>query len=231
VFEGRRYVYHRGQWYDIGGEYLARLHGKIGRILSHRFDYALPTWPVTQKLRKRTNVPYTDPVVEGHYNLLAASRSNGELVCLDKKLIRSEQHPHGIESCDLLGPKNELIHVKRLDDSVSASHLFNQALVSAESLRQVDAVQNFRNMVSDVSYRTRIIPDDFRPSKVVLAFAGRQATPEELFTFSQVSLHRLAVRLDVMVPLEIAQIDASEEFVDPDELAKLEADGRASGDS
>ncbi|MEV0899997.1 DUF6119 family protein [Actinoplanes sp. NPDC049802] len=214
VHEGRRYVFHRGQWYDIGGEYLARLHGKVSRILAIRFAVALPAWPVTEKKRRKTNEKYIDPVVEGDYNLLVEDRNSADFVCLDKKLVRCEQHPRGFESCDLLGPGNELIHVKDLADSVSASHLFNQALVSAEALRQVDAVDAFRRVVNLASGGKREIPAGFRPSKVVLAFAGRAATPNELFTFSQVTLHRLAVRLDVMnVPLEISQIDASAEVM------------------
>src|SRR5262245_25233914 len=96
---------------------------------------------------------------------------------------------------------HELVHVKRLDDSVSASHLFNQAIVSAEALRrQVDALAGFRQRVEAVSAGKRAIIAEFRPQKVVLAFGGREAKPEALMTFSQVTLARCAQR--------IAELDA-----------------------
>ena len=39
-----------------------------------------------------------------------------------------------LEICDLLGPGNELIHVKRAEGSAPLSHLFSQGLISAQSL-------------------------------------------------------------------------------------------------
>ncbi len=49
-------------------------------------------------------------------------------------LTGSDFHRHGIEACDLLGPDDELIHVKRLRGSDDASHLFSQGLVSVSAL-------------------------------------------------------------------------------------------------
>lgn len=174
----QRYVFHQGRWFNMGGSYLEMLRGRVSRIFARRSSLALPLWPMENK--KRGGI---GQAVEGTYNIHAA-RTDTSLVYMDKKLLYTEQHPRGIEACDLLGPNNELIHVKRLDDSVSASHLFNQALVSADALcRQPDAVIKFRERVRAQSGDTRDLPEDFRPRKAVLAFGGREATPERSLHF------------------------------------------------
>jgi uncharacterized protein (TIGR04141 family) len=215
VLDGQRYVFHQGRWFNIGGAYLDMLDAKMKRIFAVRSGLQLPSWP--KEVKKKGNL---GPAVEGRYNKNAAATDSG-LVCLDRKLIHTEQHPRGIESCDLFGPNGELIHVKRLDDSVSASHLFNQALVSAEALRgQPDAKERLRERIIEQSNGARDLPSDYRPQKVVLAFGGRDATPDALFTFSQVTLHRCAKRLGEMpIDLEITQI------TDSDEVLKAEEEG------
>jgi uncharacterized protein (TIGR04141 family) len=212
---GHHYVYHQGRWFDIGQAYRDMLGVRLDEIFSHRASLVFPKWP--REVKDKGNL---GPVVEGFYNEMVAGK-DGQYLVLDKKLIRTEQHPRGIEACDLLGPDDELIHVKRLGDSVSASHLFNQAAVSAEALRrQADARLKFSERVKDISQGRISLPSNYRPSKVVLAFAGRKATAAELFTFSQVTLIRCAQRLDVVdVELEIAEIESSDEVVDPSSFA------------
>src|SRR5690606_24085427 len=115
-------------------------------VCSSDLSQSMPGWPRYWKINKRKQ-SVLSPIAEKDYNKGVARSRSGFLV-LDRKLIRTLQHPKGIESCDLLGPDDELIHVKRLDDSVSASHLFNQAVVSAEALvYQDDARSALRALV------------------------------------------------------------------------------------
>jgi uncharacterized protein (TIGR04141 family) len=206
---GQRFVFHQGRWFNIGGLYLEMLRDKVEKIFSRKSSAHIPPWPKERK--QKGNI---GPAIEGNYNKYAAR--DPAFLCLDKKLLYTEQHPRGIEACDLLGPEMELIHVKRMDDSISASHLFNQAIVSAEALRrQPDARDRWREKVSEESNGARVIPADFRPGKVILAFGGREATPDALFTFSQVTLVRCAQRLgELEIDLEIAGIDESNDVVD-----------------
>ena len=178
--DGQRYIFHQGRWFNMGGTYLDMLRGRVSRIFARRSARSLPPWPKERK--KKGNI---GAAVEGNYNVYAADRDTS-LVLMDRKLLYTSQHPRGIEACDLLGPNNELIHVKRLDDSVSASHLFNQAIVSCEALcRDADALAEFRKRVLEQSNGRRLIAENYRPEIVVLAFGGRAATTEALFTFSQ----------------------------------------------
>ncbi|MGH3280464.1 MAG: TIGR04141 family sporadically distributed protein [Trebonia sp.] len=68
----------------------------------------------------------------------------------------------------MLGPDNELIHVKRAAGSAPLSHLFSQGLVSAQSLvtGPVTVRERFVAMVSELP-RGRVLPPDFTPAKVV----------------------------------------------------------------
>ncbi|MEU8488991.1 DUF6119 family protein [Streptomyces sp. NPDC048641] len=210
--DGQRYVFHQGRWFNIGGAYLDLLKKKVEKILGMRSSLQVPSWP--QARNSKGNITHAS---EGSYNLLA-QKEKPDFLCLDKKLLYTTQHPKGFEVCDLLGPENELIHVKRMGDSVSASHLFNQAIVSAEALRrQADALSKFQMVVDRESQGKRSIPDTFRPGKVVLAFGGRKATPEALFTFSQVTLARCAQRLaELEVDLEILELHDSSQLLKDD---------------
>ncbi|MFJ2593298.1 DUF6119 family protein [Streptomyces erythrochromogenes] len=200
--EGKRYIFHQGRWFDVGGAYLELLRGRVEKILSKKSSLIVSEWP--RELKPKGNV---DRATEGRYNELVM-RVHPDFLCLDKKLVRTVQHPRGFEACDLLGPDNELIHVKHMEDSVSASHLFNQAVVSTEALRrQPDAISKMREVVAKESGRGREIPHNFQPRKVILAFGGREATPAALFTFSQVTLVRCAQRLaELGAELEVLEI-------------------------
>ncbi|WOT34261.1 DUF6119 family protein [Streptomyces coeruleorubidus] len=200
--EGKRYVFHQGRWFDIGGAYLDLLRQKVEKIMAKRSNLLVSDWP--QEVKPKGNIGVA---VEGRYNLLV-QHDDPRFLRLDTKLLYTMQHTKGFEVCDLLGPDDELIHVKRMDGSVSASHLFNQALVAVEALRrQPDTVSKMQEVVRRESEGKRDIPDDFQPTKVVLAFGGRLTTPEALFTFSQVTLARCAQRLaELEVELEILEI-------------------------
>ncbi|MCZ7422945.1 TIGR04141 family sporadically distributed protein [Verrucosispora sp. WMMA2121] len=170
---------HEGNWYEIGERHRDFLRREIAEILARPSDITLPPWTVELE-------------DEDSYNRAAAGSDPG-LILLDKKLLRTEQHARGIEACDLLGPRGELIHVKRAKSSSPLSHLFAQGIVSYEALRyQTDARAKFLDVVRQQP-NGRDLGQDFRPSKVVYAIAlggSRTVTVDSLFTFAQVALYQ-----------------------------------------
>jgi uncharacterized protein (TIGR04141 family) len=100
-----------------------------------------------------------------------------------------------LEVCDLLGPHNELIHVKRASGSAPLSHLFFQGLTSAETLKASAAArEQFAATVAALP-RGRVLPENFTPRKVVYAILlenGKQLNAESLFPFSQATLAHAA---------------------------------------
>ncbi len=115
-------------------------------------------------------------------------------------MLKTRQHHrgHGIEACDLLGPDNELIHIKKADRSSLLSHLFAQGEVSLDALlHEQDARELLAAMVHSVEPWHRITAA-FKPRKVIYGIAldsGKALTVDTLFTFSQVALYRAVRRL------------------------------------
>ncbi|MEU8298949.1 DUF6119 family protein [Micromonospora sp. NPDC048909] len=190
---------HEDRWYVIGDRHREFLRQEIAQILDRPSDIVLPAWT-------------SDLPDEGAYNRRAAD-GDSRLVLLDKKLLRTAQHPRGIEACDLLGPNGELIHVKRASGSSPLSHLFAQGITSAEALRyQADARTTFLDLVRQQPDAPKL-PDDFRPRKVVYAIAlksGRTLTVKTLFTFAQVALYQAmkTLRIDG-VDVEVVTIPSA----------------------
>lgn len=176
---GSHMLLHEGQWYEIGDRHREFLRQEVARILNRPSSVVLPPW--TEDLAN-----------EDCYNREAAKKHPG-LVLLDKKLLRTRQHPRGIEACDLLGPNGELIHVKRASGSSPLSHLFAQGVTSFDALRYDNQARNkFRDLVR-AQPGGPDLPEDFRPRTVVYAIAlsaGRTVTVDSLFTFAQVALYQ-----------------------------------------
>jgi len=166
-----------GRWFEIGDKHRELLRREIDEILARPSSIVLPRWR-----------PGDD---EKAYNKSAEAAGNG-LVLLDRRSLKTRQHRRGFEACDLLGPNNELIHVKRADRSAPLSHLFSQGVVSAETLKyEADARAALVKMVRQ-RRPGHPIDLDFQPRKVVYAIAldsGRPLTAGSLFTFSQVALY------------------------------------------
>jgi|GEM_PF-2439206 len=196
---GSQLLLHEGAWYEIGDQHRQFLRKEISQILHKSSTITLPPWT--------PNIPDEDA-----YNRSAAAH-DPSLVLLDKKLLRIAQHRRGIEACDLLGPNNELIHVKRASGSSPLSHLFAQGTTSADALRyEPDARKSLAQLVRKQPNGRRI-SKDFRPRKVIFAIAltsGREVTVDTLFSFAQVALYRAVKTLrNEGVDVEVIAIPAA----------------------
>jgi uncharacterized protein (TIGR04141 family) len=175
-----RMIYQEGKWYEIGEHHLDFLYDEIEEILNRPSSVALPPWT-------------TSMTSEDAYNKRAAKHG---FVLLDKRLLKTRQHPYGIEGCDLLGPDNELIHIKRADRSSPLSHLFQQGEVAVDALRHERDARVALARIVRAGDPSRTFTASFKPKKVVYGIAlasGKPLTAKTLFTFSQVALYR-AVR-------------------------------------
>ena len=181
-----RMVYHEGQWYEIGAQHLEFLRSEVAAILDRPPSITLPPW----------TAQYAN---EQAYNRSVGAPGSG-FVMLDRTKLRTRQHHHsnGIEACDLLGPRNELIHVKRAAGSSPLSHLFFQGEVAIDALRhEADARQRLVDLVHAAD-PTWPIGVDFTPTKIIYAISlglAKPLTAASLFTFAQVALYRTVRRL------------------------------------
>jgi uncharacterized protein (TIGR04141 family) len=138
------------------------------------------------------------------------ARRDRRYLVLDRKLIHTAVHPRGIEHCDLLGPDDEFIHVKRLRGSDDASHLFAQVHVAIEQLLyDAEGRRALAQKISVLSKGKRTAPEI--PAKIVLAIGGRdKLRVDDLFTFSQVTLVRLAQHLETRgIQVEVIAVPSS----------------------
>lgn len=173
------FFYHQGKWFEVGDNYLDFLRKRLDEVFSRPASIPLPKWDST----------WTE---EEDYNREATQLISGA-VCLDRKKIHTSQHPYGIEACDIIGPNNELIHIKRASSSGPLSHLFMQGWVSMEALRSDREARE--KLLTRIRERSSTHPynPDFKPKKLIYGIAiKRDATVarKSLFTFSQVALMR-----------------------------------------
>lgn len=185
-----------GEWYEIGGKYAENSRHEIAPLFATAPSLELPAWRLGE--------------TEGAYNLRVADTHPGIYLCLDKS--QQVRNPLGrrssLEICDLVGPGNELIHVKFAERSEPLSHLFFQGMNSALSFiyGPADVRERF---IADVSRRGRMLPADFMPHKVVFAILlkkGEQLTPSTLFPFAQASLAHAARTLHTYRGIEVEVI-------------------------
>lgn len=200
----RRFFLMDGEWSEIGADYVRASRDAIAPLFAAVPGVTLLPWSLSRGCTERD------------YNQYAAARSGGRLLCLDRN--QTVRDPLGIRSsleiCDLLGPDNELIHVKRAKGSAPLSHLFSQGLNSAQSLIAGPAVvrEQFIESVASVPHG-RALPRDFKPAKVVYAILlenGKTLTPDTLFPFSQATLAHAARILNTYgIKVEVIGIPAA----------------------
>lgn len=198
-----RHVLMDGDWYELGGEYLSYVEHVVSQAFENSPTWTLPAWRSAPRNKD-------DRWVEGLYNKYVAD-TDPRFLCLDTKLVTSRVHPRGFEACDLLGPTNELVHVKKFDSKTGSSvlsHLFAQGLVAVESLTDPATWKAFREVVrKQDSVRADELGD--RPAGLVYAIhrSDKPLDPRTLFTFARSALVSASVALSAYsVPLRIAVI-------------------------
>ncbi|MBW4717954.1 TIGR04141 family sporadically distributed protein [Saccharothrix obliqua] len=191
VIDGNTYCLHQGRWYEIGEDAADRVREQVADLLVNRSSLDFPLWTPTGK---------SD---DEHRYCERVARQPGYL-CLDKSFAHTPMHPR-FELADVIGPGNEIVHVKWLARAAAASHLFTQVRVSAWAQR-VEAAA-----MAQLDAKVHLLDDSRRvterPRVVVLAIAGRKWDVKTLFTLSMVELLRLRVDLSVDgISLQFADI-------------------------
>jgi len=196
----RRFFLLDGTWYEIAANYLAAMRADVERLLGGIPSLDLPAWDLSRDERRYNE--HVQDVRPGY-------------ICLDRNTVRAGLHrEHGFEACDLLGPGNELIHVKRAHGSSPLSHLFSQGLVSAQALATSSAARAVFTSKVRAHPKGRNLPSDFQPKKVIFAILlknGEKLAPDTLFPFSQVTLANTARDLEshYQIPVEVIGIEAA----------------------
>lgn len=199
-----RYFLMDGDWFRIGDDYVLSARTVIEPLFRTTPSITLPPWSTVANRTER------------EYNEHVANISSGQFLCLDRD--QNVRHPAGtstssLEVCDLLGPGNELIHVKRAKGSAPLSHLFQQGLQGAQGLMHGPAHVRERFLQSVENRRHgRVLDPSFRPRKLIYAILlenGQTLSPDTLFPFSQVALAHTANILGASVQVEVIGIPSA----------------------
>jgi uncharacterized protein (TIGR04141 family) len=191
-----RYFYGQGKWYEIGAGYLQTLEEELQQLLDKQSTVSLPPWP-----KGALNAKGQDSHDEGWYNSQAATQTG--YILFDKKNIVTEKFKGGgLEICDLLGPDNQLVCIKKAASKTAPlSHLFAQGVAAVETLRSDEEVRSrFLAQVARHTPGHRML-EDFGTLRVVFGILlkdGQDITVNSLFAFAQVSLLQSARRLRAM---------------------------------
>lgn len=192
------YVLIEGNWYRIGAGHVADIRRKVTEILDRSVGITLPSWP----RRYRKEEDYLKKVV---------AKEARHLLIMDRKLVRSKLHWHGIEACDALHYQDEAVyHCKKAEASSPLSHLFAQAVV-AHDANHNDAESRAVFAKQVKTHHKVDIDPAFRPKKIVLAIKwkdGEQLTATTMPTFAQIAL-LYAVNALRGVEVFVTSIDAA----------------------
>jgi uncharacterized protein (TIGR04141 family) len=201
--DGLRLVLLDGDWFDLTDAYTAHVDRVIREAFANRPVWSLPAWNAAP------GRPEDGRREEKLYNAHAGQLPG--FLCLDRKLVRTRVHPCGFEACDLLGPDQELIHVKKVSSQTGSgplSHLFAQGIVAAESLTDRATWDKFVGLVQEHDPdRARALGS--RPRALVYAIhrSDGPLTPERLFTFARSELASASILFSKLgIPLQICVI-------------------------
>ena len=176
--EGVAYIYTWGRWFKIDKDYQIKTHYKLNKIIDLTESLKLPDLHRTMKGGKTY---YED---EGDYN--ARVKNVLSVFDFDKKPVHYKENQK-IEICDFLIADEYFVCVKKMNDSASMSHLFNQGINTAYLLRG-DA--EFENNLFSALNRTV----DINKASIVFGIVTKKggSIKDVLFFFSQMSLLRAA---------------------------------------
>ncbi|APU14107.1 MULTISPECIES: DUF6119 family protein [Actinoalloteichus] len=191
------YFYWQGCWYEIGADYHTAIERRITELLARPVSVTLPPWSRGESHD------------EGWYNRQIAAQRG--YVLLDKDTVHTKRfRGGGLEIADALGPRGELVYIKKADRTAALNHLFAQGRAAIETLRYDTEVRTKFVAKLDTLAPGHPVDRSFRSPTLVYGILlkdGVALTSESLFSFAKVALLQTATALQGMgVNLQVVSI-------------------------
>ncbi|MFD8363416.1 DUF6119 family protein [Streptomyces hygroscopicus] len=191
-----RLFYGNGKWFEVGAGFLETLEEELTDLFTQTHTVTLPRWT-----QGPLNFKGHDSHDEDWFNHRVAQQ-DGYLLFDKKDIVTEKFRGGGLEICDVLGPENQLICIKKAPASTAPlNHLFAQGVAAVETLRSDTEVRTkFLHQVAAHTPDHRLL-HDFGTLRVVFGILlkdGRDICVNSLFAFAQVSLLQAARRLRAM---------------------------------
>ena len=116
-YKGAAYCLNNGKWFCVDQDFVKSVEAEYRKIPVASFPFLLH-----QAEYKR----------ESDYTQAFVASNPKHLLCMDTKMIYHGGGQNKVELCDVLTDNGTFIHLKPYSGSATLSHLFNQAVVSAE---------------------------------------------------------------------------------------------------
>ncbi|KKF43450.1 DUF6119 family protein [Streptococcus uberis] len=130
IFEGKKYFINKGDWFEIDSDFYKKIVTQINEIPKSSIT------PITCKGFWN----------EGVFNEKIVAENRSKFLLFDKQNYSgTEWGKSKVEPADIITKQKQLIHVKKGGSSSMLSHLFAQAAVSAELLRNDEGFLQFIN--------------------------------------------------------------------------------------
>ena len=194
TYQKEVYILSNGKWYHVNRNFVKQINQnyKDTHISTIVFD-------------DYTNIHQN----ENSYSKSFVNNHNKNYLLMDSKNIQYGGGQSKIELCDILSIENELIHIKPYISSATLSHLFNQAMVSAELLlSDIDFLKVANEKIKEQPKGKHFLIKNKNDIKIVIAIISKSNNelPDIPF-FSKVSLKNLKSRLRAFnLPLSIKTI-------------------------
>lgn len=136
-YSDRSYCINNGSWFQIDKDFVSAVNN----------DY------LSTSISQMPFIDYLSSYKsENDYSIAFTESNNQYLICMDKQNIMHGGGQSRIELCDILTTDGTFIHIKPYSGSATLSHLFNQAVVSAELvLSDIDFVTKANQIIDELS--------------------------------------------------------------------------------
>lgn len=189
-YNAETYVLSGGRWYKVSKDLVA----EVGAFFQNA-----PTTKLPEALTGENEETYNKRV----------GALGGNLLCLDRQLIKPPGASYPIEACDFLGRDSRIIHVKHKTSSSRLSHLFAQGTVSARVLKMEGAArEQLRTVIGALESKTgatgfqALVPastDAFRAESFTVVYGVLVDNDQpELPFFSLISFRQAARELEAL---------------------------------
>lgn len=182
--QGKSYCINNGRWFCIDNDFVAQVNRDYDSI------------PVSEM----SFIDFTNAhQSENEYSTKFAETNPGHLLCMDRKTITYGGGHSKIELCDILTNDGTYIHVKPYSGSATLSHLFNQAVVSAElvlwdSEFRSKANQEIDSNTDNHDFR---INNNTKPNVILAIISKFENDRPPIPFFSKVALRYTKRRLEI----------------------------------
>ena len=183
-YNGKAYCINNGKWYCIEKDYVKQVNDVYEQIPISDIDFMEST---------------SAHVTENQYTVDFVSTNPDYYLSMDKETISYGGGHSKIELCDIITSDNKYIHIKPYSGSSTLSHLFNQAVVSAELVIGDAKFRSKANIkIKELSANEEfLINENIRPDVILGIISKVDSERPRIPFFSKVALKYAKQRLEM----------------------------------